>query len=122
MGTGVKSNANERYGFFNTYINGGLSLHSFHRLIGGVTLFTDRPFSSLSDSNLGFTLGYQIIVGKIGFSLQPGWYLNAYDGDTRYYQVMLQYRLKPHVFLQTSLRATSDFFAEDLAFGIGYEI
>jgi len=122
MGSGVKSNADERYGFLNGYLNGGLSFHPFHRIVGGINFFTDRTFTSASDERIGLTLGYQIIIGKIRFSVQPGWYLKEYDGDYRYYQVTLQYQISRLLFLQSSLRTTEDFFAEDLAFGLGLEI
>jgi hypothetical protein len=120
IGMSLKSNSNnDYYGFVNGYANIGLSFHPFHRIIGGVGIFMNNPYSSIrATPQTGICLGYQIIVGRIGFLFQPGWYMNS---PKRYYQISLQYYLDSPLFINASLRTTKQFFSEDLAFGIGID-
>jgi hypothetical protein len=123
IGGGVKSKSGQPSAFFNGFLHTGLSIHPYHRFLTGIGVFTDNPVADQNDpTQLGFNLGYQIIIGEVGFSFQPGWYLKTHRSSRNYYLLAVQYQLKAPLFLQATLRTSSHFFAEDLAIGLGFEI
>ena len=115
-GTGVKSSKDKHYTFVNLFLNGGVSFHPFHRLVTGITFFNEKPSSEI-ESQIGFSVGYQIIIGRIATSIQSGWYMKEYHEEPRYYQIALQYRWRPHVLVIANLRASQKLYSEDLSFG-----
>jgi len=122
IGGGVKNRGGKQYSFVNGFVNAGVSFHPYHRLVAGLGIFTDKGFSeSLQPNHYGVSVGYQILIGKVGFTFQPGWYLEEYFGATRYYILGLQYSVKPRLFVQANLRTSQSFFSEDLSIGIGVE-
>lgn len=122
FGSGVKNRADQQYVFLNGFVNIGVNIHPFHRLVVGSGVFTDKSLAeNPKQTRLGLSFGYQILIGKVGFSFQPGWYLKSYYRATRYYLFVLQYKFHPHLFIQSNLRTSNQFFSEDLSIGLGFE-
>ena len=83
----------------------------------------DDPTSRLAVTQTGMTIGWEVLVGKVSFPLQAGFYLlSKYKSNGVFYnRYGIRYQFHKHLFANVSLKthfAKADYFE----WGLGYKL